>query len=144
MRITLKKSELTPGVYLGYVEKITGSKAQNGTNFINLQFVLEDENEETFKLTKSFVRNFGKNQKLIEFVEELGILESDDTVELEEIKEFDFDVTVSSDQSGKLFISNLEPIWYGESEEPKEETREKKRREKKVQEEDVEIDFEED
>lgn len=144
MKIKLKRNQLTPGVYLGYVEEITESKAQNGTKFITLHLILEDEREKTFRLEKSFVRNLGKNQKLIQFVEELGILQPDDTVELEEIKDFDFDVTVSSDQNGKMYISNLEPIWYEDSEEPKEETREKKSKKKRVQEEDFEIEFEED
>ena len=121
MLTKIKRTRLTPGVYQGYVEEITESRAQNGTKFLTLHFILEDDKRKTYRLDKNFVRNSDKNFKLVNFLEELEILEDDGTVELDEIKDFDFNVTVSADPVGKLYISDLSPIWDEEGGEEQEE-----------------------
>lgn len=121
MIIKIEKNKLTPGVYQGYVEEITESTAQNGTKFLTLHFILEDDKRKTYRLDKNFVRNSDKNYKLINFLEELEILEDDGTVELDYIKDFDFNVTVSADSVGKLYISDLSPIWDEDGGEDQEE-----------------------
>lgn len=121
MVIKIKRNKLTPRVYQGYVEEITESAAQNGTKFLTLHFILEDDKRKTYRLDKNFVRNSDKNYKLINFLEELEILEDDGTVELDYIKDFDFNVTVSADPVGKLYISDLAPIWDEDGGEDQEE-----------------------
>lgn len=102
--------KLNPGVYPGYISNYEQTQANNGTEFLRLVLNISDKKGRDFVLEKYYVTNDGKNSRLINFFEELEILDANGDVELDELLEFDFHVTIDRRPDGSLFVRDLTPF----------------------------------
>lgn len=98
---------LEEGEYTGRIVSFSFSETNDGaTNFINISIEMDDSNG--IQVSKSYITDIGRNQKLRNFLKESQLLKKGNKVNFDDLIGMNVLFSVSYDDYGKMKIGDLE------------------------------------
>lgn len=100
---------LEEGEYVGHINSYNLATTADGmTNFINISIVINTSDSEDIHITKSYITNLGKNQKLRQFLKDASLLKKGNKVNFDDMIGLEVSFTIEYDDNGKLQVGDLE------------------------------------
>lgn len=111
MTKTFYKLEVIPeGQFHATVKNYELSSTSDGkTTFLCITFSVK-HHEKRFEVQKYFIVNPGRNQKIYQFIREMGFLHKNNKVSYDELIGAECSVDLYYNSDGKLIVGDVEPI----------------------------------
>lgn len=101
---------LEEGEYIGRIESYNFATATDGlTQFLNISIVIDlEDSDEEIQISKSYITNLGRNQRLRHFLKDSELLNEHNEVYLEGLLGMEVLFSIDYDENGKLIVGDLE------------------------------------